>query len=141
MKPGATPPERALRRLAMIGVAAIAVSLAALGSAFAQDVAAPLADANQFRFERQLRVNPFDPAALNNLAVVKAGQGRYDDAMDLLQRAARLAPENAEIRANIGRLKAWKDTWGTRDPLAEPELSVSQVPPDPPRLWNSIPPR
>jgi len=140
VKLGAKPPERALRRLGTIGALAIAVSLAAPGSAFAQDVA-PGADANQFRFERQLRVNPFDPAALNNLAVVKAGQGRYDDAMDLLQRAARLAPENAEIRANIGRLKAWKDTWGTRDPLAEPELSVSQVPPDPPRLWNSTPPR
>lgn len=119
---------------------AIAVLLALPASSFAQDEPAG-ADANQFRFERQLRVNPFDPAALNNLAVVKAGEGRYDDAMDLLQRAARLAPDSTEISANLGRLKAWKDAWGTRDPLAEPELSVSQVPPDPPRLWNSTPPR
>lgn len=128
-------------RLATIGAAAMAtvVLVAASASSFAQDE--PAAQANQFRFERQLRVNPFDPAALNNLAVVKAEQGRYDDAMDLLQRAGRLAPDNAEIRANIGRLKAWKDTWGTRDPLAEPELSVSQVPPDPPRLWNAAPPK
>lgn len=95
-------------------------------------------EANQFRFERQLRVNPFDPAALNNLAVVKAGQGRHDDAYDLLQRAARLAPENPEIRANLGRLKAWMETMG-RDTsaLEEPQLSISQVPPEPPRLWNS----
>ncbi|TDU30912.1 hypothetical protein DFR24_0269 [Panacagrimonas perspica] len=98
-------------------------------------------EANQFRFERQLRVNPFDPAALNNLAVVKAGQGRYADAYDLLQRAARLAPQSEEIRTNVGRLKAWMDTMGARDPLAEPELTLSQVPPEPPRLWNSAPPK
>lgn len=124
--------------------AALALWLAACApAAFAQqpDDAAAAGEGNQFRFERQLRVNPFDPAALNNLAVVKAGQGRYDDAMDLLQRAARLAPDSAEIRANVDRLKAWKDTWGTRDPLAEPELSISQVPPDPPRLWNATPPK
>ena len=130
-----------MRRTTIAATAAAAL-IAVAAPAFAQDAAATApADGSQFRFERQLRVNPFDPAALNNLAVVKAEQGRYDDAMDLLQRAARLAPDNAVIRANVGRLKAWKDTWGTRDPLAEPELSVSQVPPEPPRLWNSAPPK
>jgi tetratricopeptide (TPR) repeat protein len=125
-----------------IGASAIlAVLLAVSAPSTAQDDAAQAAAGNQFRFERQLRVNPFDPAALNNLAVVKAEQGRYDDAMDLLQRAARLAPESAEIRTNVERLKAWRDTWGSRDPLAEPELSISQVPPDPPRLWNATPPK
>ncbi len=114
------------------------VALVAL-PAFAQDEVG--SEANQFRFERQLRVNPFDPAALNNLAVVKAGQGRYADAYDLLQRAASLAPQCEEIRGNVGRLKAWMDTMGTRDPLAEPELTISQVPPEPPRLWNSTPPK
>ncbi len=117
--------------------------------AFAALVAAPplLAleeggfEANEFRFERQLRVNPFDPAALNNLAVVKAGQGRYEDASDLLERASRLAPQSEEIRANRGRLKAWMATMGARDPLAEPELTISQMPPEPPRLWNSVPPK
>lgn len=100
-------------------------------------------EANQFRFERQLRVNPFDPAALNNLAVVKASQGRYDDAMDLLQRAARLAPDNEPIRANLGRLKAWMQTSLGRSPesLEAPQLSLSQVPPEPPRLWNAAPPK
>ena len=98
-------------------------------------------EGNQFRFERQLRVNPFDPAALNNLAVVKAGQGRYTDAFDLLERAARLAPQSKEIHANMGRLKAWMATMGTRDPLSEPELTISQMPPEPPRLWNSAPPK
>ena len=117
------------------------LTLAALVTAplWAQDEVGT--DANQFRFERQLRVNPFDPAALNNLAVVKAGQGHYDDAYDLLQRAARLAPQSEEIRANVNRLKAWMDTTGTRDPLAEPELTLSQVPPEPPRLWNSTLPK
>ena len=111
------------------------VVLVAASPTWAQDEVGT--EANQFRFERQLRVNPFDPAALNNLAVVKAGQGRYADAYDLLQRAARLAPQSEEIRANVARLKGWMDTMGTRDPLAEPELTLSQVPPEPPRLWNS----
>lgn len=134
--------SRALRHFAARALAGLAVLAAIPAASLAQEPAAgPDEAVNPMRFERQLRVNPFDPAALNNLAVVKAEQGRYDDAMDLLQRAARLAPDNAEIRANLGRLKAWKDTWGTRDPLAEPELSISQVPPDPPRLWNSTPPK
>lgn len=116
-----------------------AAALACATPTWAQDEVG--SEANQFRFERQLRVNPFDPAALNNLAVVKAGQGRYADAYDLLQRAARLAPQSEEIRANVGRLKGWMDTLGTRDPLAEPELTLSQVPPEPPRLWNSTLPK
>jgi len=122
-------------------VAAAALLLAALTASPAHSQDEIGTEANQFRFERQLRVNPFDPAALNNLAVVKAGQGRYADAYDLLQRAARLAPQSEEIRTNVGRLKAWMDTMGTRDPLAEPELTLSQVPPEPPRLWNSTPPK
>lgn len=117
--------------MAMLGVVA--------PHSFAQEAAGP-STSNPFRFERQLRVNPFDPAALNNLAVVKAEQGRYGDAMDLLQRASRLAPDNAVIRANVDRLQAWRDTLGERDPLAEPDLTLSQVPPEPPRLWNATPP-
>jgi tetratricopeptide (TPR) repeat protein len=133
------PLRHPVRRLAAICATAVLALLAVAAPSIAQDEPAP-GDASPFRFERQLRVNPFDPAALNNLAVVKAGQGRYEDAMDLLHRAARLAPDNAVIRANVGRLKAWKDTLGTPDPLAEPELSLSQVPPEPPRLWNATPP-
>jgi Flp pilus assembly protein TadD len=134
--------SRVLRHVTARALAGLAVLIAIPAASLAQEPAAGADRAvNPLRFERQLRVNPFDPAALNNLAVVKAEQGRYDDAMDLLQRAARLAPDSAEIRANLGRLQAWKDTWGTRDPLAEPELGISQVPPDPPRLWNATPPK
>lgn len=111
--------------------------LAAPEAAWAQ----PVSDATQFRFERQLRVNPFDPAALNNLAVVKAGQGRFDDAHDLLQRAARLAPASTEITANLMRLRAWMETLG-RDPAAldPPALGLSNIPPEPPPLWDPTPP-
>ena len=122
-----------------IGMAVTAMLCVVAPPLFAQEGATP-STSNPFRFERQLRVNPFDPAALNNLAVVKAEQGRYGDAMDLLQRASRLAPDNAVIRANVGRLQAWRDTLGERDPLAEPDLGLSQVPPEPPRLWNATPP-
>ncbi len=93
--------------------------------------------ANQFRFEHQLRVNPFDPAALNNLAVVKAAQGRYADARDLLERAARLAPLNSEIRANLGRLAAWESSVsGAASPQRPPELETFRPPPEPPPLWE-----
>jgi Flp pilus assembly protein TadD len=122
-------------RAALVTLAALVVAPRLL----AQDEVGT--EANQFRFERQLRVNPFDPAALNNLAVVKAGQGRYTDAFDLLERASRLAPQSKEIHANMGRLKAWMATMGTRDPLAEPELTISQMPPEPPPLWNNAPKR
>jgi Flp pilus assembly protein TadD len=102
---------------------------------------ATAADAAQFRFERQLRVNPFDPAALNNLAVVKAGQGRYGDAKELLERAARLAPDSTEIEANLTRLRIWMDEAGEPRAPTGPGLDASPFPPEPPRLWDTVPPR
>lgn len=127
-------PRRLLLAVALLSVGAVLPARA--GEA---DVSS---EANQFRFERQLRVNPFDPAALNNLAVVKAGQGRYDDAMDLLQRAARLAPDNAGIRHNLDRLRSWMSSSLGRevDPSSAIDLGGSHIPPDPPRLWNATPP-
>lgn len=120
--------------------AALVMAACAVAPVVADDTGA--SEANQFRFERQLRVNPFDPAALNNLAVVKAGQGRYEDARDLLERAARLAPESEQIRANLGRLTAWLNSAaGNSKAYDAPELSVSKVPPEPPPLWDQKPPK
>ncbi len=93
-------------------------------------------EANQFRFEHQLRVNPFDPAALNNLAVVKAAQGRYGDARDLLERAARLAPLSEEVRSNLGRLTAWEASLGGVSKPDLAEIPPSRLPPEPPALWQ-----
>lgn len=128
-----------LRKALRISLTALALVVAVPAAALDDDNDnnSGATEANQFRFERQLRVNPFDPAALNNLAVVKAGQGRYEDARDLLERAARLAPESLEIRANLGRLMAWLNSAaGNAAAYDPPELSLSKVPPEPPRLWN-----
>ncbi len=58
-------------------------------------------------YSQALDLNPFDPVAHNNLAVAKAAQGDYQGAMDLLQRAVKLAPQRADIRDNLNRLRDW----------------------------------
>jgi hypothetical protein len=52
-------------------------------------------------------INPFDPIALNNLAVVEASRAHYQQALSLLQRAVKLAPARADIAANLGSLQRW----------------------------------
>ncbi len=54
-----------------------------------------------------LSINPFDPVALNNLAVVEASRGRYQQALSLLQRAVKLAPARADMAANLASLQKW----------------------------------
>jgi tetratricopeptide (TPR) repeat protein len=58
-------------------------------------------------YSEQLNLNPFDAVAHNNLAVAKAAQGDYQSAMDLLQRAVKLAPNRADISDNLRRLQSW----------------------------------
>lgn len=132
-------PDRGRLRCTLFAMLA-ALAAGVTAPAVAQDGEAGAGEASQFRFERQLRVNPFDPVALNNLAVVKAGQGRYEDAQDLLERASRLAPDSAEIRRNLERLTAWRGSAAGdagADTPAEPDLS--KLPPEPPPLWNRAP--
>jgi tetratricopeptide (TPR) repeat protein len=85
-------------------------------------------------------INPFDPIALNNLAVMEAGRGRYQQASSLLQRAVRLAPARADIAANLSNLQRWlaqaegQAALGlTPQPLQLPyqETRLPEVPP----LW------
>lgn len=52
-------------------------------------------------------INPFDPIALNNLAVSEASRGRYQQALSLLQRAVKLAPARADISANLASMQRW----------------------------------
>lgn len=52
-------------------------------------------------------INPFDPIALNNLAVTEAARGRYQQASSLLQRAVKLAPARSDIAANLANLQRW----------------------------------
>jgi tetratricopeptide (TPR) repeat protein len=86
-------------------------------------------------------INPFDPIALNNLAVTEAARGRYQQASSLLQRAVRLAPARADIAANLANLQRWlalaegQAALGIQpQPLQLPykEMGVPDLPP----LWS-----
>lgn len=89
-----------------------------------------------------VRVNPFDPVALNNLAVNYASQGDYQNAVALLERAMRIAPNRSDIVNNHANLRAWmlqdaQYASGNRNsltPLNFPRAEDS--PPEPPPLWS-----
>lgn len=92
-----------------------------------------------------LAINPFDPIALNNMAIVEASRGRYQQASSLLQRAVKLAPARADIAANLSSLQRWmaqvegQAALGmTPQPLQLPyqESAIPEVPP----LWVQPPP-
>lgn len=90
-------------------------------------------------FERALEVNPFDPVALNNLAVAKAEQGQFHEATALLERAAKLQPDNAEIAANLARLRGYVQGYAMAgvEPAGPVQPQRSGLPPAPPPLWGS----
>lgn len=92
-----------------------------------------------FNFERALEVNPFDPIALNNLAVAKAERGQFYEAMALLERAGRLAPDNSAVIANLARLRGYVQSYATAgvEPAAPAARSRSALPPAPPPLWGA----
>lgn len=86
-------------------------------------------------------INPFDPIALNNLAVAEAARGRYQQASSLLQRAVKLAPARADIAANLSSLQRWLAQVEGQAALGMPpqplqlpfqESGVPEVPP----LWG-----
>lgn len=94
-------------------------------------------------FEEALRINPFDPVALNNLAVARLEAGDFHSAFDLLKRAARLAPTDTEIAANLSRLRGWLNSYADAG-LPAPSSQISQakpdssLPPPPPPLWEPV---
>ncbi|HEX4870768.1 MAG TPA: tetratricopeptide repeat protein [Nevskiaceae bacterium] len=100
----------------------------------------------QSRFMEALEVNPFDPVALNNLAVAKSEQGRFHEATELLERAAKLAPGNTEVAANLARMRNWTQNYALINeqmavgedgqPVAAPAVRSERLPPEPPPLWD-----
>lgn len=93
----------------------------------------------EFNFERALEVNPFDPIALNNLAVAKAERGQFYEAMALLERAAKLAPDNSAVIANLARLRGYVQSYATAgiEPAPAARSTMGALPPAPPALWDS----
>ncbi len=89
-----------------------------------------------------VRQNPFDPVALNNMAVAKAAAGDYQSALDMLQRAQRLAPQRLDIRDNLTQLQNWLQQHHTipvasKLPAARPlGSSAATILPEPPPLWS-----
>lgn len=94
------------------------------------------------RFAEALEINPFDPVALNNLAAAKAEQGDYHTALELLERAERLAPQSADIAANLARLRGWVNYYAGNElhpaaRIAVPQARMTEgLPPPPPALWE-----
>ncbi len=93
-------------------------------------------------FAEVVRVNPFDSAALNNLAVAYAAQGSYQKALDLLERAVRLSPKRTDIAANLTELRTVMASNGSmpfvqrKPPLVNTYPGQGAVPPEPPAFWK-----
>jgi tetratricopeptide (TPR) repeat protein len=96
-----------------------------------------------------VRQNPFDPVALNNMAVAKAAAGDYQSALELLSRAAKIAPQRQDIRDNLSHLQAWQQQThsvklGPDLPATRPHAvggAGSAIWPEPPPLWPAAVPR
>lgn len=87
----------------------------------------------------QAKLNPFDAVALNNLAVARAAQGEYQAALQLLERAAKLAPNRPDVVANLRNLRAWYDQGVPNYTARSVELDLPRVEgnvlPGIPPLW------
>jgi len=87
--------------LGLLLALASAPLLAAEASAPAAQVLTPLAAA-----QAQYWKSPYDPAAINALALQLVESGDASTARLLWYRAVRIAPDRADIRANLARLEA-----------------------------------
>ncbi|MDB5970708.1 MAG: Tetratricopeptide repeat-containing protein [Hydrocarboniphaga sp.] len=94
-------------------------------------------------FGQAVDTNPFDPIALNNLAVAKTEAGDFHTALELLERAERLAPQNTEVAANLARLRSWNQNYAMQDGSTLGQAGVptgttfKNLPPEPPPLWDT----
>ena len=88
-----------------------------------------------------VRQNPFDPVALNNMAVAKAAAGDYQSALEMLTRAARLAPQRLDIRENLTQLQGWLQQnhsialTSTLPAARNSFAGAATILPEPPPLW------
>lgn len=95
------------------------------------------------KFTEAAKVNPFDPAALNNLAVALAAQGNYEKALETLERAYRLAPTRGDIQANLQSMRTWvarnAPQIQLKESKAKPVVNTypdADIPLEPPPLWK-----
>lgn len=85
----------------------------------------------QYRWSQLAQERPDDARILNNLAVAEEVLGSPTDAGAIYDRAARLAPKDAVIRANVARSdRFWSRARGEPlDPLAARAMSPERVKP------------
>lgn len=94
------------------------------------------------KFAEAARINPFDASALNNQAVAYAAQGENEKALNLLERAVKLAPNRNDIAANLSEMRNWVARYAPQIKLKEPLQPVinvypqADIPPEPPALWK-----
>lgn len=78
----------------------------------------------------------YDPVALNEHAVRAARDGDETTALILLERAARIFPQDRRIAANLETLRAWREGRPRpARPSPRPAPAVRTEPPEPPALW------
>lgn len=87
------------------------------------------------RLEGRLGLNPYDPVALNNLAVIRANEGNWIEALSLLERAQRFAVDHPVISRNVDELGRWLDTRLPEPPVEGLALRETEPLPPPPPLW------
>lgn len=85
------------------------------------------------------RFDHYNPVLLNEQAVRKVREGDIATAAVLLERAVLIAPDDARIRRNLARLRAWQS--GQPEPVAPVEPAtestggaIAELPPFP--LWH-----
>ena len=125
-------------------LAALLLTATATAGAAELPLSAPAGGADLMlkSLEDRLGGNPFDPVAMNNLAVVRLAENNPYAAAELLGRAYQLAPDNAVIADNNTRLAAWIEARARaeqRAARARPGGVVDDgsqpFPPEPPPLW------
>jgi len=132
-----------LLRLTALAAATLALA-APLHAAELPLAAAPAggADVMLRTLEDRLGGNPFDPVAMNNLAVVRLAENNPYAAAELLGRAFQLAPDNAVIADNNHRLAGWIEARARAEqraaagkPGAVIDDGSQPFPPEPPPMW------
>jgi cytochrome c-type biogenesis protein CcmH/NrfG len=69
--------------------------------------------------EKDLKKDPKDPEKIKNLAALYYTAGRYDDALQVLQRGREVAPKDEEIPALIGQIYSQQAQAATGDKQKE----------------------
>lgn len=88
-------------------------------------------------FEEVLRTFPADAVVINNLAVAKVANGEYRAAVELLRRAAQLAPHRRDIETNLRDLQDYLQYFDQARPVPPQDAVL----PEPPSIWGETAPQ